>query len=231
VKALKETGIIFQGRLVRATLADVKKQTRRLQGLDLLNRDPSRYTRPVPQTKDRSVWIVHDTLDNSIPHALKCPYGGIGDRLWVRETWQAVRVAVNPETGYGDRIYYPRDIPKSSENGWWAVAYAADPAWPGTESREERGFPWRPSIFMPRWASRLSLKITDVRLEQLQSIRPGDIGEEGLPVDYTVPDHPWALETEQREAFKALWDGLNAKKAPWAKNPWVWAITFARKTT
>jgi hypothetical protein len=224
---MKDTGIIFQGRLVRAILEDRKTQTRRVQGLDFLNRDPSRYTKPIPQNKERSVWIVTDTLDGNIPQALRCPYGGIGDRLWVRETWQAIRVAVNPETGYGDSIYYPRDIPKSSENGWWAVAYAADPAWPGTELREERGFPWRPSIFMPRWASRLALEITDVKLQQLHEMTDRDAIAEGIARNRLSMAIGAGGESETAK-FYALWDTINAKRCPAERDPWVWALHFVR---
>jgi hypothetical protein len=134
------------------------------------------------------------------------PYGYAGDRLWVRETWQMNE----PPSG---AIYRAGDIAGHIDGGW------------------------RPSIFMPRWASRLTLEITAVRVERLQEISTADAMEEGIPqtggeahaqglfnLDRT-PGHEWDNRTSV-ENFAVLWDTINAKRAPWKSNPWVWVIEF-----
>ena len=114
-----------------------------------------------------------------------------GDLVWVRETFGP---------GIGDspapqRVY---------------VAYRANGEYP---ERLRATHVWRPSIFMPRWASRLTLRVTDVRAERLQDICEEEAVEEG------------ALGVDD---FSALWDSINGKKYPWSGNPWVWVITFER---
>lgn len=123
-----------------------------------------------------------------------CPYGQPGDRLWVRETW------MKPEGG--------------------ALDYRAK--W---TPRDERKMPvhekWRPSIFMPRWASRITLGITDVRVERLQMITDSDSLAEGA-------GHLYDAEVEcPRAGFARLWDSINAKRGcGWNTNPWVWVVKF-----
>lgn len=111
------------------------------------------------------------------------------DRLWVRETWQTGEYAGNEPCG--------------------PVYRATDPEW-GTECV---GWQWRPSIFMPRWASRITLEVTDVRAEKLHSITEEDAMAEGV---------------YHRCDFKALWDKINGVKYPWASNCYVWRIEFKR---
>jgi hypothetical protein len=133
-----------------------------------------------------------------------CPYGVPGDLLWVRETWSYVTLAQNerqpgdkwdPQLNMPVRMLYKADADAEG----WAIAAA-----------------WSPSIFMPRWASRLTLRIESVRVERLQEITSDDIAAEGLDIgDYG--------------SFAALWDKLNAKRGyGWETNPWVWVISFAR---
>lgn len=124
-----------------------------------------------------------------------CPYGQPGDRLWVREAF------------------------KLWPNG--EIFYAATPA------PEKRGkfLPlgnWKPSIFMPRWASRITLEITAVRVERIQDISEEDIYAEGCL--YT----PW-LPSGDPLVFQNVWDSLNAKRGyGWENNPWTWVISFKR---
>lgn len=122
--------------------------------------------------------------------ALPCPYGVPGDLLWVREAWALTDQA-------GDHITDAR-----------VVYRATDPDWETME-----GWKWRPSIFMPRWAARIWLRIVSRRLERLQQITGEDAYREGC---------------EYRNDFPVLWDELNAKRGVgWETNPWVWVIEFA----
>jgi hypothetical protein len=133
-----------------------------------------------------------------------CPYGVPGDRLWVREAWAD---HVGP---FGESRF---------------ALYRAD--------GDERAGPWRPSIFMPRWASRITLEVTAVRVERLQQISEEDAKAEGMEFDGTWwlgGTHPvkgtlqcWPTAAK---AFERGWDSINGKRAPWDANPWVWAIAF-----
>jgi hypothetical protein len=143
-----------------------------------------------------------------------CPYGKSGDRLWVRETfcgcnWKEVgkRYAVMKD---GEQVY---------ENG---QRYAKSTTYaPGAFDNLK----WKPSIFMPRWASRITLEIVNVRVERLQDISDEDCFAEGL----TDPDGKigWAPSTAPTR-FGELWDSINGEKHPWKSNPWVWVVEFKR---
>lgn len=136
-----------------------------------------------------------------------CPYGQQGDLLWVRETWAPVGAC--------------------ARGGAW---YKADTEWPSDPYFDR----WKPSIHMPRWASRLTLKLTDVSVERLQDIWEDDAVAEGLyryeEGDYNGdPDGNDASMNEDTatSAFVHLWDSINAKRGySWESNPWVWALTF-----
>lgn len=126
-----------------------------------------------------------------------------GDRLWVRETWYCAGV---------------------DESDGYPVRYRE-----GATVQEDVSISWRPSIFMPRWASRITLEITGVRVERLQDITEEDAKEEGVPPmifsdgGYGKPDY--------RDGFRQLWDSINAKRGfGWDVNPWVWVIEFRRVT-
>lgn len=151
---------------------------------------------------------------------LHCPYGGPGDRLWVRETFNRT------DPGGLNGLYYYR-----ADTGFpWGDAYI------GIEA-------WKPSIFMPREASRITLEITDVRLERVQDISEADAIAEGLykfsgrqlcgmPEVDTWDGRNFFYHPDTRAArfdYWNLWDKINAKRGfGWDKNPWVWVITFKR---
>ena len=139
-----------------------------------------------------------------------CPYGFPGDRLWVKETWHcddysAAQDIMNIRIG----VYY-----RSSEE-------------------HPEIFPkWKPSIFMPRWASRITLEITDVKVERLQEISEEDAIKEGAKLENWNLNYLYgiAIPTEESthvKGFANLWDSIN-KKNPWSSNPWVWVISFRR---
>jgi hypothetical protein len=126
-----------------------------------------------------------------------CPYGEVGDRLWVRETW--CMSDMEPFCG--------------------KVAFKAD-NW--TECPSEDG-KWKPAIFMPRWASRITLEITEVRRERLQEMSSDDAIEEGA---LTLPYTSHKMESPLAR-FRRLWDAINSKNGySWDDNPYVWAIGF-----
>jgi len=136
-----------------------------------------------------------------------CPYGRPGDRLWVRETF--VRF---------DRSHWP---PK--------YGYKADTLGPGFEeseqARKDLGYKWRPSIFMPRAASRLDLEVLGVRVERIQEISSEGAMDEGV---YKKIDQP-ANNFLPIPAFRELWDSINAKRGfAWESNPWVWVVDFRK---
>jgi len=151
-------------------------------------------------------WIVDpETMD--LPTAY-CPYGQSGDRLWVRETFTYITKSQN-EYSNATR---PDGVPVE-------VIYRAD---------GEADCTWTPSIFMPRWACRITLEIVNVRIEQVQSISPADAIAEGWPKHLEL----FPLVNQESKAlrwFQYLWDSINAKRGfDWGSNPWVWVIEFMR---
>jgi hypothetical protein len=104
------------------------------------------------------------------------------------------------------------------------------PFYRATEGHPEIFPKWRPSIFMPRWASRITLEITSVRVERLGEITEEDAEKEGIELKgykkWRPPDTE--IPYTRRDHFEALWDSINGKKHPWASSPWVWVIEFKR---
>lgn len=151
-----------------------------------------------------------------------CHVGCTGDRLWVRETWKLWEgdsfsthgepldpdVIVGPLSRFGEEYLQSRPI-----------EYFADSCGDG---------PWRPSILMPRWASRINLEIVAVSLEKLQDISEADAKAEGVkPVPFCSAGRPTG--NEHIEGFEILWDEINAKRGhSWDSNPLVWVIEFRR---
>jgi hypothetical protein len=138
---------------------------------------------------------------------LRCPYGAIGDVLWVREAWALYEAPHCP---------WP-DLPHAHANGVGWAFYRE-----GFDRSPPR---WRSPIHMPRWASRLTLRVTGVRVERLQDISEEDARREGIDCSL----HPGDVEcgcSFARVGFQKLWDDLNYDRAPWASNPWVFALDF-----
>lgn len=198
---MKEHPILFSSPMIRAILAGTKTQTRRI-----VNPQPTLGEHGWSWPSGRCKSMV------SIPE-MGClgPYGSRGNRLWVREAF------------YCDDYRYP-DGPRSELIA--AIEYRADHEccnWEaGCPCSDDNGrSSWRPSIYMPRWASRITLEVTDVRVQRLQDISEDDARTEG--VDEIKAKVPTALD-----AFHLVWDEINGKRAPWSSNPWVWAISFRR---
>ena len=220
--------ILFSAPMIRAILREIeapgagKTQTRRV--LKLGNRRPD-YIGPRGCTDDPSCWGWSDDergdywlvkrgegdkgiLDWSDWSGAYRP----GDRLWVRETWAAGACA----NGLAPRCLHPGFWLRDN-GGLWYAADEAEPAHPVTPKG-----PNRPGIHMPRWASRLTLHVTDVRVQRLQDISEDDARAEGCPCQ--SDDDLCGMEAAGW--FRDLWDSLNAERAPWASNPWVVAVTF-----
>lgn len=202
--------IIFSAPMVRAILAGDKTQTRRLV---------TPGTSDASRAEFSSLDFTRAWADPGLGSGayLKAPRAdeadgidrvrcriSIGDRLWVRETWA--------RTSDGDVLYRERGD-----------------RWP---------YAWRPSIFMRRSESRITLDVTDVRVERLQSITEADARAEGCsghdPEPVSEGGTIYAMKgassaPSPRAHFMHLWDSINAKRAPWSENPWVWAISFQRR--
>ena len=192
----KERPILFSGPMVRALLAGRKTQTRRVVRLDG-NSDDFGFVRWQDGYPDgaRPVFDICGEV-----FSRRCPYGQAGDRLWVRETWQCVSPGpLRDWPGIGDQR--PRKV--SHLNRSCVTIYRADGEMPGDER-------WQPSIHMPRWASRLTLEITGVRVERLHDISEADAIAEGC---------------DSADGFRELWGSINGDGA-WDANPWVWVVVF-----
>lgn len=206
--AVKERPILFSAPMIRAILRaeNPKTQTRRI----LLPSD-------IP-TGVRTLRWENQTAEE-LSHVARCKYGQPGDRLWVRE-----KHVLLDRDGWIDPAK-PRDAMISGRRN--GVGYADWEHDPDSERcRKELGYKWRPSIHMPRWASRILLEITEVRVQRLQDITREDAIAEGIDPDATG-NHEVANRTSV-ENFSVLWDSINAKRVPWTSNPWVWALTFKR---
>jgi hypothetical protein len=195
--------IIFQDDMVRALLESRKTQTRRVvKGEYAVHPDEEYpfYIRPT----GNPVWENYRTLGHLIQH--HCPYGQPGDLLWVREAWAEVGT-VDP--GYLTyRATYPQDLPPGLENVPSDIRQA--------------GYRWSPSIHMPRWASRLTLRLTDVRVERVRDIREGDAEAEGIE----PPTAPEATGATYRGAFL---ERVRSGQSPLSKHgldAWVWVLEF-----
>lgn len=213
---MKTTPILFTGEMVRAILEGRKTQTRRL-----VKPQPE----PIPDDvwKDKRVdpsrkfWWPSNKADRMVEirdMSAVAPLGTIGDRLWVREKWCIKMVSgefVTREDGNSSCWYEADgiDVEACDENGSSRYRKDGSPA-----------SPWHPSIHMPRWASRLTLEITGVRVERVQSITEEDAFSEGVTLYGTT-----RYENECRDAFRALWDSIYHN---WSDNPWVWVYDFKR---
>lgn len=190
--APRKRGILFSGPMVRAILEGRKTQTRRIITPKWLG------------CLDPSDSFDRDTVEK------RCPYGVPGDRLWVRETWASIRVFHD-----GDVEAVP------AVQGQCGIVFkASDPQ--ADYHQDDRGFVWRPSIFLPCWASRITLELTSVRVERLQEISNDDARAEGMTSTVLRQGY------DARAQFCQLWDSINGKRAPWESKPWVWVVGFRR---
>lgn len=231
--------------MVRATIERRKTQTRRIiKPFPGLLNGRFEYDYGWKDCKEKMWWGVTPSGKIGLVKPFKCPYGVVGDILWVRETW-----AEFDDRGLG----IPQGFP---EQGY---LYKATP---GRDINK-----WKPSIHMPREACRLFLKITDIKIEKLQDITEEDAIKEGVEPNCTelvFKDGVWQLPKNHNciacsnscvasennqwvkyplydkngfvregepaysavESFESLWDSINNKRSPWSSNPWVWVIEY-----
>ena len=225
--AIRERPILFSGPMVRAILDGRKTQTRRVV-----------QPQPWEDVGTLRVGVYHPEIvvrgeyepgpeefgawSEDGEFAVRCRYGAPGDRLWVREAHALEsyeRIVYRADRA----AQYVQDFP------FGGMGRFGHMFWLSSDYEPDR---WRPSIHMPRWASRLTLEITDVRVERVQEISESDAEAEGL----TKRGHWWdvgsdwkgdGLDTTASGAFRMRWDALNAKRGyGWDANPWVWCLAF-----
>jgi len=218
---VKETGIIMSGNHPKLILEGKKTMTRRTQGLERVNKEPDNWLLAAVFQDGKARF---SKLDGSQELTLKCPYGGYGDRLWVREIWRIFEW--DNESGQ----FYIEYRSGGKSPALCVTDEVLEKYWlPNANWPEDK---WRPSLFMPRWASRILLEITEVRAERLQEITYADARAEGvLPyLLYRSLETPQAKKEEATLlAFQDLWDSLNGKRGfPWDGNWWVWPINFKK---
>ncbi len=235
---MKEHPILFSAPMIRALRDGKKTQTRRLvthrNGVSFLGgkgdeNDPECWGWSFDGPDHHGYEVIARGLNERHDHgriSMRSPYGEPGDRLWVRETWA-------PQPGREDSI----DLPEHDGGGNPdALCFRADECRPGESAEWPEGLTfgvrkWRPSIFLPRWGSRMSLAVTVVRVERLQDITEADARAEGTPIGVPMParinGEPGQVAVyDPVRAYALLWDGINGKRAPWASNPWVWVVEF-----
>lgn len=204
---MKERGIIFNSEMVRAILDGRKTQTRRI-----INPQPELTQKSGFKWKGGLFGAGSDDRETNRNFAhKKCPFGKIGDRLWVRETFCIVH---DEQFGEENWIDY-RATPKYSDKkpaGWDA------------EPNDPEALNWSPSIHMPRWASRITLEITDVRVERLQEASDDDFKAEGYPLERALTGG----STDAFCWFRHLWDSVSKPDCNFESNPWVWVIEFKK---
>ena len=231
---MKERPIIFSAPMVRALLAGTKTQTRRPVKPQSASVAPGLYADRYNHSERWAYWLPDGRMDS--PKTFACPYGAPGDRLWVRETWQAWQ-RVSHE--YDEWEPITRDARGGTQWAEWFEQNGDPDAIEYRATGESLG-PWEPSIYMPRWASRLTLEVTDVRVERLQGISEEDARAEGVEASQEPFTYGWrnygqtefvaehiAYFVTAREAFASLWESINGPGS-WAANPWVWVIEFKR---
>lgn len=237
---MKSRPILFSAPMVRALLEGRKTQTRRIvKPQDSIEFDPNVQSSPIYRHSARCPGYCDYGCE-----VLPCPYGAPGDTLWVREEhyvrghWEPVEGVRTKQGRMKWRFVAADDVVRFD---------APDEYRKGRHHKDSGAIAWHKRLarFMPRWASRITLEVTGVRVERLQTISQEDARAEGLKgvtkdgalVKYGLPDRDgwpgtddlgWEWrewEIDPRRAFHRLWESINGERS-WAANPWVWAISF-----
>jgi hypothetical protein len=220
---MKSRGILMTTVMVEALLRGAKTQTRRGRGLKKINESPNDWVYKWIDVKEDGLYARFEST-KGLPHlSIKCPYGFVEDRLWVRETFVYVTY---PFATTENVLFWADGKTKRLPNGTFKEGQLV-------HNLESDDSEWKkqPSIFMPRAASRFDLEIMNISCERLQDISERDAIAEG--VEYIV-EHDCqgyvnyldenSLETPI-ESYRSLINLINGKGF-WESNPWVWVITF-----
>jgi hypothetical protein len=211
---MKERPILFNAEMVRAVFDGRKSQTRRV----IKPQPPKPIADAFVDDDGYIVWAPFPE-SNYRRGGKPCPYGAPGDRLWVRETW-----ALGGDYANAKACQVP-----TSERSPEYIRYSA---------HQEKGpytGRWRPSIHMPRWASRITLEVTGVRVERVQDITEVDAYAEGVDAGCNNCGNPQGTkgcgcnnrQPMPVDAFVYLWNSINEKRGfGWWENPWVWVVEF-----
>ncbi len=249
---MREHPILFSGPMVRAILDGSKIQTRRVMKpqIDLSTwplkpgaLEKEKEWRYMPRVADwhhieENMWGLFNKSDSpsAVPYTgIKCPFGNPGDRLWVRETWRYAWI--NAEMSFGDfhTVQFKSGFGVLPFRTDWKKFYGPkvlNESWDEGGGIGTRFGKWRPSIHMPRWASRITLEVVSVRVERVQEISIKDCIAEGI--DPKAPLNDKGTGARERDTFAELWDSINRKGSNvgcysgphWETNPWVWVVEF-----
>lgn len=204
---MKERPILFTDPMPQAILAGRKTMTRRVVKCNRFYGEPDWSTAYVDGPANNQYLHVRQSggkYGDATNQRITCPYGVPGDRLWVREAWFNQNV-----------------------NGVASPIYRA--SWPKHDKHSIVMSPpgkWIPSIHMPRWASRITLEITGVKVERLQAISEAEAMAEGCEEEYR-DNNGNCWHDKATDAFRRLWDSINGPGS-WDANPWVWCVSFKR---
>ncbi len=252
-----EKPILFKPEMVRKILSGEKTQTRRIVNGPI---NEMHYGKLLGDWALSSVLgynnglldcVIQTAVDDTENWSSPCPYGDVGNTLWVRETWR-------PTVGWEDCT--PSKIPMGEDITYLEDCLSSPEEYPIHELPYDKKYdckPWRPSIFMMRWMSRINLEITNIRVERLQDISEEDARCEGVEdlsferfdedrdfkvcpncggtrlytafgINYgALPDTDCGECDTYKKRFKHLWNSINGKRGfGWDVNPWLWVITF-----
>ncbi len=211
---MKERPILFSGPMVKAILEGRKTQTRRVIKPSWIAAADAAGESWGPEG-DQNYW------------AGVCPYGQPGDRVWVRETfvegYPSDQGDLQMFDEHGNEL--PRHVWYRCDDKLVSQYGAPMEEWLDEDGAPLENIPWRPSIFMPRWASRITLEITGVRVERLNEISDFDAFQEGVKDEPGTITGPYCRSFVQ--GFKNIWESINGPGS-WDENPWVWVIEFRR---
>lgn len=239
---MKERPILMNSEMVIATLDDRKLQTRRI----VKPQPPVIFDEIKPIITNAGVisWCFQNSKDADFHGYFKCPYGQVGDRLYVRETWA---VCSKHATGCPQTLlmfeytHFSLSFPDCIQPGYEIVYKAYN-----SGKYSEDATHWRPSMHMPKWASRIWLEVTNIRVERVRDITNEDAKSEGVQSVTRFGHCGWEVYRDvskaelsrircgsafdkPRGSFASLWDSIYKKRGfDWEVNPWVWVIEFKR---
>lgn len=230
---MKEHPILFSEEMVKTILEGRKCQTRRIVKAATDDSGCAASVHPDGSGRGWIAWwprqVSAEETRKLYPgeNGFKCPYGEPGDRLWVREPF-GLRKVITVQGEMKDIVDFEGPLPESKPHDYFL---AHKESWKGGLIK------WRSPIHMPRWASRISLEITNVRVERIQEISQEDALAEGVvkvrDACYVIRGFDYDLvglcHTSPITPFAKLWDSINEDRGfGWEVNPWVWVISFKR---